>query len=274
MYQSIALDLAVSLREMTENLEKAFHFTFFLAAYLEVTSQPLDQCRVDPDGRLIPELELVNYEDVRLPSGGMSIRCSGVSMAYPRQSKATLRDINLSLEAGQSLAIVGLNGGGKTTLIKTLMGLYECEGDFTINGVAGNRINPRSLHERTSCLFQDFCKYSMTFRDNVGVGDVYAVNDDEAVLRAVKEGGADGVLARMRHLDQMLSPDHIQGAGADTTLPPKWADMTWESLKESVTAGSAPSSDSTRRLSGGQWQRIALARAFLRAKRADLVVFE
>jgi hypothetical protein len=85
--------------------------------------------------------------------------CHGMSMSCPGHERRTLHNIKLSLGAGQTLSIVGSNGGGKTTLVKALMGMYDCKGDFAIIGDPRNVIDPRSLHDRASCLFQDFRKY-------------------------------------------------------------------------------------------------------------------
>ena len=102
----------------------------------------------------------------------------------------------------------------------------------------------------------------------MGVGDVSALDGKQAILHAIGVGGADGVLARVRHIDHMLSPESLQGTTNDTAMPANWR---WDSLKETTSATPAPSPDSIRRLGGGQWQRVAMARAFLRAGHADLV---
>lgn len=134
----------------------------------------------------------------------MAIEAKGLSFAYPGSKKRVLHDINLSLKPGQVLAVVGSNGGGKTTLIKVLMGLYDYEGDLFFNGQQARLIDPASVHRRTSCLFQDFSKYALTLRENVAIGNLCNINKDASITLALQRGGAQ-VVANKYGLDTRLS---------------------------------------------------------------------
>ncbi|EIW73125.1 hypothetical protein TREMEDRAFT_24947 [Tremella mesenterica DSM 1558] len=172
----------------------------------------------------------------------MKIEARNLSYTYPGASTPTLKNINLFVLPGETLAIVGFNGGGKTTLIKALLGLYDHAGELYINDRPIQEFDPRSLHDRMSCLFQDFCKYSLTLCENVGVGDINEINEREHIMQAVRKGGADQVAYKL---------------GLERNL------ISYEGRNLPATA-----------LSGGHWQRIASSRAFLRADRADLIVFD
>ena len=174
------------------------------------------------------------------PSDG--IRFEGVSFRYPGAEEWALRDITLHLRPGDTLALVGANGSGKTTLIKLLTRLYEpSEGRVTLDGLDLRDWQPEALRARIGVIFQDFTRYQLQVGENVGAGDVAAFADEERWREAAHKGMAD---------------DFIGGlpAGYQTQLG-KW-------FKDG------------RELSGGQWQRIALARAFMRRDASVLVLDE
>lgn len=174
------------------------------------------------------------------PSGGISVggrpECmisfEGVGFGYPGRSRPVFDNLNLDIAAGRSLAIVGLNGAGKTTLIKLLTGLETPQrGRITIDGTDLADLDPDSWHRAIAAIFQDFVRYELSARDNIALGavDAAAFNGvDEQVLAAARLAGADDILADLPN-------------GLDTPLSRRFA------------GGSE--------LSGGQWQRIALARA-------------
>ncbi|ORX35028.1 P-loop containing nucleoside triphosphate hydrolase protein [Kockovaella imperatae] len=174
----------------------------------------------------------------------MKLEVHNLSFTYPGTTKKALRGINLVIEPGEQLAIVGLNGGGKTTLVKVLMGLYDAKGSLSVNDLPIESYDPVSIHKRTSCLFQDFGQYELTLRENVGIGDLRYLEEDAKLELALERGGASEVVTKTGldgPLDPWYAPDRKQKAQA---------------------------------LSGGQWQRVALARAFLKSDDADLVVFD
>ncbi|HZX93764.1 MAG TPA: ATP-binding cassette domain-containing protein, partial [Myxococcales bacterium] len=139
---------------------------------------------------------------------------------------------SLKLLAGEKMALVGENGAGKSTLIKLLMRLYDpSEGAILYGGVDLRDMDARDLRDRVGVLFQDFVRYQWTARENVGVGWVPALDDRARVERAVDDGGARSVVEQLpQKLDTMLGGWFEEG----------------------------------KELSGGQWQKIALARAFMR----------
>src|SRR4051794_9615829 len=155
-----------------------------------------------------------------------------VSFRYPGTEKWVLRGVSLRLAPGEKMALVGENGAGKSTLIKLLMRLYDpSEGSILYGGVDLRGMDVRDLRDRVGVLFQDFVRYQWTARENVGVGWVPALDDRKRVERAIEDGGARGVIEQLpQKIDTMLGGWFEEG----------------------------------QELSGGQWQKIALARAFMR----------
>lgn len=169
------------------------------------------------------------------------IRLVDVSFRYPGQDRWVLRQVDLFIPEGQSVAIVGQNGAGKTTLIKLLTRLYEpTSGRILLDGVDLRDWDRDALLARFGVVFQDYNQYQLKFRENVGVGSVDHLEDEARIVHATSQGGADLVLAGL-------------SAGIDTPLG-RWFQDGAE-------------------LSGGQWQKIALARGFMRQE-ADVLVLD
>jgi ABC-type multidrug transport system fused ATPase/permease subunit len=169
------------------------------------------------------------------------IRFEDVGFQYPGAKDFALRHLNLFIPKGQSLALVGHNGAGKTTFIKLMTRLYEpTEGRILLDGRDLRSWDLRELHARIGVIFQDFNEYQLKVRENVGVGSVDHLEDELRLRRAVEHGGATEVVAELK-------------AGLDTPLG-RWFNEGTE-------------------LSGGQWQKIALARAFMREE-ADVLVLD
>lgn len=205
----------------------------------------------------------IDFETTR-QNGGMRIEAKDLSFTYPGADKPTLTNVNLTIEPGETLAIVGYNGGGKTTLVKLLTGLFEHNsGSLTINGVAPRDFNSKTLHKRTSALFQDFNRYNLTLRENVGMGLVDKIEDRAAVNQAIEDGGAQAIRAK-GGLEATLNP-------WGEPEPPRMDMKTW---RNEDSDDESDDESSWLQLSGGQWQRVGLARAFMRAKESDLVVFD
>ncbi|MHB8283326.1 MAG: ABC transporter ATP-binding protein [Caulobacteraceae bacterium] len=157
------------------------------------------------------------------------IRFDRVSFTYAGAKAPVLHDFDLTIPAGTSMALVGLNGAGKTTLVKLLARLYDpTHGAIRIDGVDLKTIDPGDWQRRIAAIFQDFLRYSLSARDNVGFGGIAIAGDQQALERAADKAG---VLERIRALP----------LGWDTPL------------SRHFTGGAD--------LSGGEWQRVALARA-------------
>ncbi len=153
-----------------------------------------------------------------------------------------LEDVNLHLVPGSVVAIVGENGAGKTTLVKLLCRLYQpTSGRILVDGVELARMPPDPWRLRLAGAFQDFFRFEFKARHTVGVGDVAKLDDGPAVEAAVERGGATDVVDRLT-------------AGLDTQLGPTWPDGV--------------------ELSFGQWQKLALARGFMRERPLVLVLDE
>ena len=165
----------------------------------------------------------------------------GVGFRYPGQTKWALRHVDLAIPRGQSVALVGHNGAGKTTFIKLLTGLYApTEGRILLDGKDLRAWEPAALRRRIGVVFQDFNQYQFTMRENVGLGSLEHREDTPRIGRAVERGGATGVVASLR-------------GGLDTQLG-RW-------FKDGAE------------LSGGQWQKVALSRAFMREE-ADILILD
>jgi len=170
------------------------------------------------------------------------IRFEHISFAYPGTEKLVLDDVTVDLPAGAVVAIVGENGAGKSTLVKLLARMYEpTSGRILVDGTPLARIAADSWRTKMAGAFQDFFRFELRARHSVGLGDVPRRDDELAVAAAVTRAGADDVIGRL-------------GAGLDTQLGP-----TWPSGVE---------------VSFGQWQKLALARAFMRDHPLVLVLDE
>jgi ATP-binding cassette subfamily B protein len=170
------------------------------------------------------------------------VRFDHVSFAYPGTDRLVLDDVTVDLPAGSVVAVVGENGAGKTTLVKLLAKMYEpTSGRILVDGVDLSRMPAEDWRERLAGAFQDFFRFEFTARHSVGVGDVPRLNDESAVVTAVARAGADDVVVRLR-------------AGLATQLGPTWPDGV--------------------EVSFGQWQKLALARGFMRDRPIVLVLDE
>ncbi|GAA1124001.1 ABC transporter ATP-binding protein [Kribbella jejuensis] len=170
------------------------------------------------------------------------IELRDVGFSYPGSESAVLSGINLTVPAGSAVALVGENGAGKTTLVKLLARMYDpTTGRILVDGVDLATIQPDEWRSQLSAGFQDFVKFEFTAREVVSIGDLARAGDEDAVLTAIGRGDAESVVAGLPR-------------GLDSQLGKKFADGV--------------------ELSGGQWQRLALARAFMRERPLLLLLDE
>lgn len=216
-----------ALKSVTSSLSGLYEDNLFLAnlyEFLDLT--PTIVSPASPKAMPVPMRQGVALE--------------GVSFSYADSSRQALHDISLSVKPGETIALVGENGSGKTTLIKLLCRLYDpTEGRITVDGVDLRDLDLAELRQQISVIFQDYAKYHLSAQDNIWLGNIHlppsdstsGSTSDSAVITAAKQSGAHDVIT---HLPQ----------GYDTMLGKLF--------------------DGGEELSIGQWQKVALARAFLR----------
>jgi ATP-binding cassette subfamily B protein len=186
---------------------------------------------------------LVEHADTPAPERlTEGIRFEHVSFSYPGTERRVLEDVNLELKPGSVVAIVGENGAGKSTLVKLLCRMYRPDqGRILIDGVDLARIRADDWRARLAGAFQDFFRFEFRARHTVGVGDVLRLDDKPAVVAAVTRAGADDVV------------EHLV-SGLETQLGTTWPDGV--------------------EVSFGQWQKLALARGFMRDRPLVIVLDE
>ena len=182
-------------------------------------------------------------EEPIIPERGVkhTIELKGVSFSYPGTDKAVLNDINLTFNSGEKIVLVGLNGAGKTTLIKLLTRLYDpTEGVIYLDGRDIREYEPKSLYDMFGIIFQDFGKYAVTAAENIEFGDIERRGERELVKAAARAGDADGFIEQLP-------------CGYDTPLTRMFEEYGIE-------------------LSGGQWQKLSVSRAFY--KNSDILILD
>jgi len=201
--------------------------------YIDVTSMGSD-LPVPADPRPLPGLK-------------RGIELSDVWFRYSDEGPWILRGVSLTIHHGHSLALVGLNGAGKSTLVKLLCRMYDpTRGSISWDGVDIRDVGVAELRERIGAVFQDHMAYDLTVTENIGVGDLAGLTERERIRAAAREAGADEFVADLPR-------------GYDTMLSRIFQDENDD--RQGVT------------LSGGQWQRLAIARAMMRRGR-DLLILD
>ncbi|MCY1000342.1 ABC transporter ATP-binding protein [Myxococcus sp. MISCRS1] len=188
--------------------------------------------------------EVARVSPPRSPPRGRTndIELRDVSFRYPGKEAWALRHVSLTLRPGQKLALVGENGAGKSTLVKLLLRLYEpTEGAILYGGVDLRDMDVGDLRSRFGAVFQDFVRYQFNVAENIGLGHVPALEDRERIVKAAQLGGASGVIEVL--------------PGQYDTMLGGWFEKGQE-------------------LSAGQWQKLAVARAFMRDDAEVLILDE
>ncbi len=189
-------------------------------------------------------------QPTRVPSGRLTegpqpsdgVRFRNVTFSYPGASEPALEDISLHIRPGQSLALVGVNGSGKTTLIKLLAGLYAPDrGQISYQGLDVKDWDKQALQRHVGIIFQDFNRYQLPVGENIGVGDVESLMEEPRWRTAAARGQADQFIEE---------------------LPASYQTQLGRWFRDG------------RELSMGQWQKVALSRAFMRTGATILVLDE
>jgi ATP-binding cassette, subfamily B, bacterial len=174
---------------------------------------------------------------IELPqdSRGLDIEFRNVSFTYPGKQQPSLHKVSFTLHAGETIALVGRNGAGKTTLVKLLTRLYDPdEGEVLVGGRNVKEYDLDALRDQIGVIFQDYVRYSLKVQENIGVGRIADIENLDLVTAAATKSGADVVVGK---LDEGYA-----------TMLGRWF-------------------DNGAQLSGGEWQKVALARAFMRDAR-------
>ncbi|NQE37743.1 ABC transporter ATP-binding protein [Microcoleus asticus] len=197
-----------------------------------------------PLGDVVSRLPLLEdgRQDARPTKDKVGIEIKHLSFCYPGSNKSTVEDINLTINPGEMLVLVGENGAGKTTLGKLLGRLYDpTSGTIDWNGKDLRSYSLAYVRSRIAVVMQDYARFPSTVRENVGFGDLLSLSDDTAINEAISEAG---IAAKVNSLEQ----------GLETPLG--------KQLEDGID------------LSGGQWQRIAIARALMRLDTAEVLIFD
>ncbi|HLK92248.1 MAG TPA: ABC transporter ATP-binding protein [Polyangia bacterium] len=220
-----------SFQAVLSALGGMYEDTLYMANLFDYFAIPTDAPRVGGPIAAVRAEEGIRFE-------GVGFRYPGVG---PDGERWALRGVNVFIPKGQSLALVGQNGAGKTTFIKLLANLYQpTEGNVLLDGRDLRSWDETELRRRIGVIFQDFNEYQLAVRENVAFGSVDHLTDDLRVARAVDRGGAQELVAGL-------------AGGLETQLG-RWFGGGVE-------------------LSGGQWQKVALARAFMREE-ADILILD
>jgi ATP-binding cassette subfamily B protein len=181
-------------------------------------------------------------QDARPTKDKIGIEIKDLSFCYPGSTKNTITNIDLTINPGEMLVLVGENGAGKTTLGKLLGRLYDpTNGTIAWNGQDLRSYSLAYVRSRIAVVMQDYARFPSTVRENIGFGDLLSLSDDTAINQAISEAG---ISAKVNSLS----------AGLETPLG--------KQLEDGID------------LSGGQWQRIAIARALMRLSTAEVLIFD
>ncbi|MEM8534968.1 MAG: ABC transporter ATP-binding protein [Chloroflexota bacterium] len=191
----------------------------------------------------LPQPIPITHAPVSTPPLRRGIEFHNVSFRYTDKHPWVLQNIDLHIPAGKSIALVGINGAGKSTMVKLLTRLYDpTEGYITWDGIDIREFCPSALRQRIGAIFQDFMRYELTVHENIGFGNLDKMDDRNWVQHAAKQANVHTDITKLPH-------------GYDTELSRMFAEM-----------------DKGIDLSGGQWQKVATARMFTRD--ADLLILD
>lgn len=232
----ITIGLVVSVLYIVDRIEQSIGL---ISSLVNELSQFYFRLRVIPESLGLSEDEQSGeqqFDEIK-----EEIRFENVSFKYPGQTKYALKNLSFTLQPGERIAIVGENGAGKSTLCLLLLGLYQpSEGRILIDGVDLKQLDLKSWRKKTAAVFQNFMKYQLTAEENIFVGDIERRNKHALVEEAAMKGG--------------IHPDLESLPGKYTSLLGKQYDHSHD-------------------LSGGQWQKVAISRAYYRQD-AELLILD
>ena len=180
----------------------------------------------------LPRKIIPGKERILSKSGPPSIQFKNLTFKYPGRDEVVIDNLNLKINPGEHLAIVGENGAGKTTLINLLMRFYDpSNGDILVDEVPLKNIDLDDWYKRVGVLFQEFNSYHFDAKTNIGVGDIERIKDMKGIIEAAKKSGANGFISEYKN-----KYDQILNRAFDDGIRPSW----------------------------GEWQKIALARVFFK----------
>ncbi|MEG4005886.1 ABC transporter ATP-binding protein [Microcoleus sp. Pol11C1] len=242
LYSGLIVQVEQSLQLLIGNYTNLYDISLGVSPIFQLLElkPELQSPLVDVASRL-PSLS-EGGQDSRPTKDKIGIEIKHLSFCYPGSNKSTVEDINLTINPGEMLVLVGENGAGKTTLGKLLGRLYDpTSGTIDWNGKDLRSYSLAYVRSRIAVVMQDYARFPSTVRENVGFGDLFSLSDDTAINEAISEAG---IAAKVNSLDH----------GLETPLG--------KQLEDGID------------LSGGQWQRIAIARALMRLSTAEVLIFD
>ncbi len=226
MVAQAAQQCSTGLTGVIRQLGSLYQQSLFMRRYFELVD--MDPRSVDGALQALPAEE----SGIAVPRAlNHGITLTNVSFTYPINTEPVLRNLSLKVPAGKKVAIVGVNGAGKTTLIKLLARFYDpTEGHIELDGVPLPAYDLSQLRKSVSIVFQDYARYDLTVQENIGIGRIEDIENREVVQKSARAAGADSFISRLKK-------------GYDTVLG--------KTFDEGVD------------LSGGEWQQMAISRAFM-----------
>ncbi|KAL7285975.1 hypothetical protein ACG7TL_001090 [Trametes sanguinea] len=264
--------MPVSLASLNLLQQTTSQFSYTLWRFFEQTGSVTEQLAtvrklydVAHIPNRIPDGTVPFPEDEQKIRNGVSLEFRNVSFRYPGSEQYALHDVSFKLEAGQLCVIVGANGSGKSTILKLVARLYDIEeGQILLDGHDIRTLRLHDLRQATCVLFQDYTHFPLSIRDNIALGDPTHFGDDDRVRRAAQLGGAEEFIDRLpdgfdTYLERPVR-DYFSGIPeGTTTLFGRNIDYSNVRGAGGMAARSGPS------LSGGQMQRLAVSRTFMRS---------
>lgn len=269
LYRTSIQTIIASVQTLGRTFQLTYQSIFLMGAFhAALTLQP--SMEPAPENR-------VAYQVALNPDGkrrGMKIEARNLWFTYPGESEPVIRGLNLKVEAGEVIAVVGKNGGGKSTLMHLLLRLFDFDhskpgSKLLINDRPAERYSPSELHTHSTAVFQNFSKLTNApVKENAGIGAVDKMDDDEEVEEALRNGGAWGFVQSLHDgMNTRLEAGGFGGGGGIGGRAYRSRDS------QSPPLLGRPRRQHKVALSGGQWQRIALSRSFMRAD-SDLLVLD